>query len=257
MLNFCLQEIKWQRSNKDYAVQYFDKTYNLYYGERWNSIRKALLSHNKHFVVVNGFGKNVESTSDGLKSSGGANLRLYYEKARAERVPSESFASTVKLQIPITSAGEEAKKNDGNIEINVELETDLTFPANLNIYAGISRDNLNSSQTNTESAECRPHFLMDGASILPPLVLDIKPTDHVYDACAGPGIKSLVLLQTMMPFHLVCNELKEHRLKRVVELFDNYLPGWSGWERCQLQQSDARGHREYGFYDKVIISCLS
>lgn len=39
-------------------------------------------------------------------------------------------------------------------------------------------------------------WLLDGASVIPVLALDLKPSDHVMDMCAAPGGKSLMILQT-------------------------------------------------------------
>ena len=39
-------------------------------------------------------------------------------------------------------------------------------------------------------------WLLDGASALPVLALDLAPTDKVMDMCAAPGGKSLLIAQT-------------------------------------------------------------
>lgn len=43
------------------------------------------------------------------------------------------------------------------------------------------------------------HYLMDGASILPVLALDLQPGERLLDLCAAPGGKTLLALQTMLP----------------------------------------------------------
>lgn len=40
------------------------------------------------------------------------------------------------------------------------------------------------------------YYLMDAASLLPVLALNVKPDDTVLDLCAAPGGKTLALLQT-------------------------------------------------------------
>lgn len=43
------------------------------------------------------------------------------------------------------------------------------------------------------------YFLMDAASLLPVLALNLQPTESVLDLCAAPGGKSLAMLQTVYP----------------------------------------------------------
>lgn len=40
------------------------------------------------------------------------------------------------------------------------------------------------------------YYLMDAASLLPVLALNVQPDDFVLDLCAAPGGKTLALLQT-------------------------------------------------------------
>lgn len=43
------------------------------------------------------------------------------------------------------------------------------------------------------------YFMMDAASILPVLALDLEEGDSVLDLCAAPGGKSLCIKQTDRP----------------------------------------------------------
>jgi len=42
------------------------------------------------------------------------------------------------------------------------------------------------------------YYLLDGASILPVLALNIKPGDKILDLCAAPGGKSLAMAQCLI-----------------------------------------------------------
>ncbi len=138
--------------------------------------------------------------------------------------------------------------------LKMEIENDFVFPDTLNIFT---------YEKGNVSTFCRPtrsvtgvlsHFLMDGASILPPLALSIEPGDRVLDACAAPGGKSLTMLQTLYPDILVSNDLTTSRVDRLNRIFKDYLIDYEEkWknQRCLLTEDDARMISEYGMYDKV------
>lgn len=58
------------------------------------------------------------------------------------------------------------------------------------------------------------HYLMNGASILPVLALDIQAGDKILDACAAPGGKSLLMLQSLLPGIVVSNDIMASRINR-------------------------------------------
>ena len=55
------------------------------------------------------------------------------------------------------------------------------------------------------------HFMMDAASILPIIALNLQPDDIVLDLCAAPGGKTLAMLQTVLPgeFKLVLHLIRQ------------------------------------------------
>lgn len=64
---------------------------------------------------------------------------------------------------------------------------------------------------------------MDLASLLPVIALNIQPGNAVLDLCAGPGGKSLAILQTLLPKSLYCNDISKERLKRLRQVIDSYV----------------------------------
>lgn len=136
----------------------------------------------------------------------------------------------------------------------IEMESDLDFPDNLNIFT-YEKGNISTFIKPKRSVTgVFSHFLMDGASILPPLALGIRPGDRVLDACAAPGGKTLTILQTLYPEILVSNDMQASRVARINRILEDYLYDYEEkWKnkRCIVTDEDARCLTEYGMYDKV------
>lgn len=139
--------------------------------------------------------------------------------------------------------------------LNIETELEFVFPENLDIYTYVKSDISRFIQPKRfNNMKVYSHFLMNGASILPPLLLNVQYDDVVFDACCAPGGKSLVLLQSMLPKMIVCNDIKEKRVKRIRNLFNQYLTDFeSSWldSSVKIQINDARECNHVATYDKV------
>ncbi|XP_055920686.1 5-methylcytosine rRNA methyltransferase NSUN4 [Eupeodes corollae] len=140
--------------------------------------------------------------------------------------------------------------------LKIELETKLAYPDSLCLYT-YEMGNCTKFKSPFKCVTgVLSHYLMDGSSILPPLFLDVQPGERVLDACAAPGGKSLLMLETMHPDILVCNDLQESRVNRIRKVMNEYLIDfnnlWSG-KRCLLTQWDARAIEDYEMYDKILV----
>uniref|UniRef100_A0A1B0BDS8 NOL1/NOP2/Sun domain family member 4 n=1 Tax=Glossina palpalis gambiensis TaxID=67801 RepID=A0A1B0BDS8_9MUSC len=140
--------------------------------------------------------------------------------------------------------------------LKIEPELNFSYPENLALYT-YEMGNCSEFRAPRKCLTgVLSHYLMDGASILPPLFLDIRPGDRVVDACAAPGGKSLLMLQTLYPSQIVCNDLMESRVTRIRKVMKEYLfdyhERWEG-RRLLLNQCDARKLDEYGTFDKVLV----
>lgn len=138
--------------------------------------------------------------------------------------------------------------------LEIESEKEFKFPPTLDFYVYPEGDISRFPRPKRGSLNTFSHFLMDGASMLPPLMLNVQLGDRVLDACAAPGGKSLIMLQTLLPDMVVCNELSESRINRLRSLFDQYFMDYENtWQnkRCKLQQMDIRQYEEFSSYDKV------
>lgn len=144
----------------------------------------------------------------------------------------------------------------GDFPLKIELERELAYPDNICLYTY----EMGNCSMFKKPFRCLTgvlsHYLMDGSSILPPLMLDIQPGDRVLDACAAPGGKSLFMLQTMNPELLVCNDVQGSRVNRIRKVMNEYLIDFSHtWEgkRCILTQWDSRFIEDHELYDKILV----
>ncbi|XP_058817928.1 5-methylcytosine rRNA methyltransferase NSUN4 [Topomyia yanbarensis] len=146
--------------------------------------------------------------------------------------------------------------NNADFPINIEMDNHFEIPEYLNIFS-YERGNVSDFRSPRScSTGVLSHFLLDGASILPALALDVQPGDRVLDACAAPGGKSLLLLQTLRPGTLVCNDVQESRVNRIKKLMHSYFYDFGDSrkkERCFITQSDARDLQEYEMYDRILV----
>ncbi|KRX19100.1 5-methylcytosine rRNA methyltransferase NSUN4, partial [Trichinella nelsoni] len=108
-------------------------------------------------------------------------------------------------------------------------------------------------QTNVQYAE---YYLMDAASVVPVLALNVEPSDVVLDMCAAPGGKSLLILETLLPELLVLNDVSLSRMNRLRRMLSSYIPSDSSIrERVVLKRKDASSSDwdELEKYDKVLV----
>lgn len=143
-----------------------------------------------------------------------------------------------------------------NFPLKFEVEKSFKFPKTLDLYTYPKGDISRFSRPKRCSTDLFSHFLCDGASILPPLMLNVEYDDVVLDACAAPGGKSLVLLQSFLLKQIVCNDESYFRCNRIRSLFKQFLPNFEtslDGEKVIISNSDVRHLNEFSKYDKVCI----
>lgn len=100
---------------------------------------------------------------------------------------------------------------------------------------------------------CTDYYLLDGASVLPVLALDLQAGDVVLDMCAAPGGKTLSILQTLMPHMMVTNDVQKSRVNRIHKVIDQYIADIGQWEdRLFVTERDARFIDDKDMFNKVI-----
>ncbi|KAF4118651.1 tRNA (cytosine(34)-C(5))-methyltransferase, mitochondrial [Onychostoma macrolepis] len=100
----------------------------------------------------------------------------------------------------------------------------------------------------------KQYYLLNAASLLPVLSLNVKEGEHVLDLCAAPGGKSLAILQTATPGLLHCNEVDQHRHDWLLKTLESYVPPTLR-HLLSVTHLDGRsiGSMQPGAYDKVLV----
>uniref|UniRef100_A0A8C9XNG6 NOP2/Sun RNA methyltransferase 3 n=1 Tax=Sander lucioperca TaxID=283035 RepID=A0A8C9XNG6_SANLU len=103
--------------------------------------------------------------------------------------------------------------------------------------------------------QLKQYYLLNAASLLPVLALQIRDGEKVLDLCSAPGGKALAITQCATPGNatlLCCNEPDPHRRDWLSKTLESFLPQ-SLISRVIVSAQDGRsfGQSEAGTYDKV------
>ncbi|KAK0148291.1 tRNA (cytosine(34)-C(5))-methyltransferase, mitochondrial [Merluccius polli] len=100
----------------------------------------------------------------------------------------------------------------------------------------------------------KQYYLLNAASLLPVLALQLRDGEKVLDLCSAPGGKALAIMQTANPALLCCNESDPHRKEWLAQTLESFLPQ-SLSNRVILSNQDGRvfGLSPAGTYDKVLV----
>ncbi|XP_016089583.1 putative methyltransferase NSUN3 isoform X2 [Sinocyclocheilus grahami] len=118
----------------------------------------------------------------------------------------------------------------------------------------IHRDPVRIPTQNHHPGWLKQYYLLNAASLLPVLSLNVKEGEHVLDLCAAPGGKSLTVLQTATPGLLHCNEVDQHRHDWLLKTLESYVPPTLR-HLLSVTHLDGRsiGSMKPGAYDKVLV----
>ncbi|KAM9454202.1 tRNA (cytosine(34)-C(5))-methyltransferase, mitochondrial isoform 2-T2 [Clarias gariepinus] len=100
----------------------------------------------------------------------------------------------------------------------------------------------------------KQYYLLNAASLLPVLALDVKDGERVLDLCSAPGGKALAVLQTANPGLLHCNEVDKSRYAWLVKTLESYVPH-ALRDTLTVTNEDGRdiGITKLKMFDKVLV----
>uniref|UniRef100_A0A670YN55 5-cytosine rRNA methyltransferase NSUN4 n=2 Tax=Pseudonaja textilis TaxID=8673 RepID=A0A670YN55_PSETE len=230
-------------TNTRVALQVFDMNYGDQFGSLWPSIRISLLSMQKYGALVNNF-SDVEQVIQSLEDMSAVDFVQESQKVTEELDSSIEENDSVPSSSPQiqTKLSKTQEQHFLNVNHNIKC---YTFPK-----GDISRFR----QTRPDIIGILGYYLLDAASILPVLALNVQPGNIVLDLCAAPGGKTLALLQTRYCCELTANDLSMSRTVRLRNVLRSYLPK-EIQNTVRVTSSDGRNwcHTETGTYDKVLV----
>ncbi|XP_040612865.1 5-methylcytosine rRNA methyltransferase NSUN4 isoform X1 [Mesocricetus auratus] len=222
---------KWATTEPEFpasrlALQNFDMTYSVQFGDLWPSIRVSLLSEQKYSALVNNF-----DAWDNVS-------------AKLEHLGAKDFVK------------EAISPQELEPESDLSPPPSLNYSPNLRCFTFPRGDISRFPPARLGSLGLMDYYLMDAASLLPVLALGLQPGDTVLDLCAAPGGKTLALLQTGCCRNLAANDLSTSRTGRLQKVLHSYVPqDIREGNQVRVTSWDGRrwGELEGDTYDRVLV----
>ncbi|XP_068197123.1 5-methylcytosine rRNA methyltransferase NSUN4 [Antennarius striatus] len=241
---------KWAATRPKYpsttlALRYFDNTYGLQLGQLWPSIRVALLSEKKYGALFNNFCQ--DPVFDNLEAQG---CRDFIIDANTEEMICAAEPSEVVADEKSSCGSMKKSDSEGQPPAPLQLTSQmrcLVFPRG---------DITRFKPARPDGFGLLGYYLMDAASLLPCLVLDVRDGHSVLDLCAAPGGKTLALLQTQCIGFLCANDSSVSRTLRLRRTLHSYVPKmYLNEEKLQITSYDGTewGEIERNTYDRVLV----
>ncbi|NXT38477.1 NSUN4 methyltransferase, partial [Pelecanoides urinatrix] len=230
------------------ALHHFDMSYSLQLKDLWPSARAGLLCEQKYGALLNNFCP-VDHVMQEL------------ELLNATDFVSEAPKKVQRLQQGAEEAGrEESGSQEGSGEGRTVIQAEMSPPlraslsSNIKCYTFPRGDITRFRPARPDALGLLDYYLMDAASLLPVLALNVQPDEFVLDLCAAPGGKTLALLQTGVCGHLAANDVSISRTKRLYQILRSYVPKEIR-ETVSVTSCDGRdwGQLEGGTFHKVLV----
>ncbi|XP_063041771.1 5-methylcytosine rRNA methyltransferase NSUN4 [Engraulis encrasicolus] len=218
-------------SPSDLALHNFDASYGLQFGELWPSVRVSLLSEQKYGALFNNF--SYDDTVTQLQSVGCRDF--------------------VTASVDITSDGA-PRSFTGDTSSH---HSKVSITPNVRCFVFPKGDTSRFKAARQDRHGLLGYYLMDAASLLPVLALDVQKGESVLDLCAAPGGKTLALLQAQATRFLWVNDWSESRMSRLQRTLLSFLPDdLCSEDKLRITCFDGRKWQELGpenTFDKVLV----
>ncbi|XP_029309528.1 5-cytosine rRNA methyltransferase NSUN4 isoform X2 [Cottoperca gobio] len=223
------------------ALQYFDATYGVQLGQLWPSVRAALLSERKYGALLNNC-----SNDDVL-----ANLHAQGSK---DFLSDTEGRSPPCLEQEPEVVSEEESSDVSVSDLDGQQRSPLQLSTNIKCLVFPRGDITRFKPARPDICGLLGYYLMDAASVLPCLALDVQEGHSVLDLCAAPGGKTLALLQTQFIGFLCVNDTSVSRTLRLRKVLQSYVPKplLSDQKLC-ITSFDGTKWEERNTFNRVIV----
>ncbi|NWI60515.1 NSUN4 methyltransferase, partial [Calyptomena viridis] len=235
------------------ALHHFDMSYSLHLKDLWPSVRAGLLCEQKYGALLNNF-----SASDHVAQE-------------LELLNATDFISEALQKVQQSQQGADVREaargfQAGSVEGRAVMQTETVTQAEMSppfrpsisprikCYTFPRGDITRFHPARPDTLGVLGYYLMDAASLLPVLALNVQQDDFVLDLCAAPGGKTLALLQTGLCGHLAANDISISRTKRLNQILHSYVPK-EVRETVSVTSYDGRDWEqvEGGTFHKVLV----
>ncbi|XP_064378430.1 tRNA (cytosine(34)-C(5))-methyltransferase, mitochondrial isoform X2 [Dromaius novaehollandiae] len=126
------------------------------------------------------------------------------------------------------------------------------LPRSLKCY--ISRTPRRFPAQKHQIGKLKEYYLLNAASLLPVLALEVKDGEDVLDVCAAPGGKSVAILQCAYPGQFHCNEYDGLRSRWLKQTLESFIPD-PLINSITVSKLDGRqiGDLNPELYDKILV----
>uniref|UniRef100_G3SSP9 NOP2/Sun RNA methyltransferase 3 n=1 Tax=Loxodonta africana TaxID=9785 RepID=G3SSP9_LOXAF len=125
------------------------------------------------------------------------------------------------------------------------------YPESMKCYLSRTPDRMPSQRH--QMRNLKKYYLLNAASLLPVLALELRDGEKVLDLCAAPGGKSVALLQCAYPGYL-CNEFDSLRSRWLRQTLESFIPQ-PLVNVIKVSELDGRevGDAQPETFDKVLV----
>ncbi|XP_029000587.3 tRNA (cytosine(34)-C(5))-methyltransferase, mitochondrial, partial [Betta splendens] len=249
------------------VLDHFDEQYREELGDLWTSVRSALLDPHvwQYGVMVNRF--TAETNLTQVLQSQGFFKFLPQTDVTKLRCGATSLVSNVKYHsaedcVSLPRCISKCPPDDYRLQPDItsdslsqDFESELSPSLPLSsLQCYIHPYPVRFPAQAHRPGQLKQYYLLNAASLLPVLALQVKDGEKVLDLCSAPGGKAVAIMQCATPALLCCNEPDPHRRDWLSKTLESFLPQ-SLSSRVIVSPRDGRcfGVRSATTYDKVLV----